>query len=209
MSYYKPKKFSDHYWYAEFFNVRHDMFSGDDMMILEYKNAETQQAMFKHAADKFDLRGKRVLDVGCGLGYFKKYLDDSSAGCTSYQGIDLSEKMVAGARQRFGNFFERRDIFKQPFQENEFGVVFLISVLGYPVTDDPFAYMASLLRELYRVARVGLVFTHLAPGRRAEDSDFTVAPDVMREWCVKELSPNVVVDDTLGLVTYAVAVSKS
>ncbi len=208
MSYYKPKRFSDHYEYAAFFNVRSNLFSGDDMMVLEYASTDVQERIFKHAIDKFDLKDKKILDVGCGLGYLKKYLDANAPGYRSYRGIDLSDKMIAGARQRFGDFFERRDVIALPFAENDFDVVFLMSVLGYPVTKDPFGYMSTLLRELFRITRYGLAFSHLAPSRREESSDFTVAPQVMADWCRQNLSPQVVVDDTLGLVTYVVAVFK-
>jgi ubiquinone/menaquinone biosynthesis C-methylase UbiE len=188
--------------------VRNNLFGGDDMMVLEYRNAEIQERMFKHVTEKFDLTGKTILDVGCGLGYLKKYLDAHAPGYRVYHGVDLSDKMIAGARQRFGDYFSRRDVLAQPFAGNEFDYVFLISVLGYPVTQDPFGYMSVLLRELFRVSRLGLGFTHLAPKRRPEPSDFTVAPAEMGEWCRQNLSPNVVVDDTLGLVTYVVNVFK-
>lgn len=209
MSYYKPKRFSDHYEYAAFFNVRSNLFGGDDMMVLEYASPDIQERIFQHAVNKFDLKDKSILDVGCGLGYLKKYLDANAPGYRSYRGIDLSDKMIAGAHQRFGDYFERRDVLAQPFAENEFDVVFLMSVLGYPVTKDPFGYMSMLLCELFRVARCGLAFSHLAPSRRNEPSDFTVAPGAMVDWCREHLSPRVVVDDTLGLVTYDVAVFKA
>lgn len=209
ISYYKPKRFRDHHEYAAFFDMRHWLLAGDDMMVLEYPSTEVQERIFRHAVEKFDLKDRTILDVGCGLGYLKKYLDANAAGYRSYKGVDLSEKMIAGARERFGDYFEYRDVLAQPFTANEFDNVFLLSVLGYPVTKGPFGYMGALLRELFRIARVGLTFSHLAPGRRREPSDFTVAPDEMAAWCCQNLSPNVVVDDTLGLVTYVVAVSKS
>ncbi len=208
MALYKPKRFRDHYEYAAFFDARNIVLVGDDMAVLEYPNEEVQQKIFRHATEKFDLADRTILDVGCGLGYLKKYLDAQGVRYRSYWGVDLSEKMVAGARQRFGPYFERRDVLAQPFSESEFDVVFLLSVLGYPIGDDPFGYMSALLRELFRIAREGLVFTHLAPGRRHESSDFTVAPEDMAEWCRRNLTPHVIVDDTLELVTYVVAVRK-
>lgn len=208
MALYKPKRFRDHYHYAAFFDARTIVLAGDDMAVLEYPNEEVQQKIFRHAAEKFDLTGRKILDVGCGLGYLKRYLDQHKMPYRSYWGVDLSERMIAGATQRFGPHFARRDVLAQPFAENEFDIVFLLSVLGYPISDDPFGYMSELLRELFRVAREGLVFTHLAPGRRHESSDFTVAPEDMANWCRKNLSREVTLDDTLGLVTYVVAVRK-
>lgn len=208
MALYKPKRFRDHYEYAAFFDARNMVLAGDDMAVLEYPDEAVQQRIFQHAVEKFDLTERRILDVGCGLGYLKRYLDTQGVRYRSYVGIDLSEKMIAGAVQRFGPYFERRDVLAQPFAESEFDVVFLLSVLGYPISDDPFGYMSTLLRELFRVAREGLVFTHLAPGRRQERSDFTVAPEDMAQWCRGNLSQDVTLDDTLGLVTYVVAVRK-
>jgi SAM-dependent methyltransferase len=208
MALYKPKRFRDHYEYAAFFDARNIVLAGDDMAVLEYPDEEVQQRIFRHAVEKFDLTERTILDVGCGLGYLKKYLDAQGVRYRSYLGVDLSEKMVAGAVKRFGPYFERRDVLEKPFAEGEFDIVFLLSVLGYPISDDPFGYMSALLRELFRIAREGLVFTHLAPGRRQEPSDFTVAPEEMADWCRKHLSPHVVLDDTLGLVTYVVAVRK-
>jgi SAM-dependent methyltransferase len=208
MALYKPKRFKDHHHYAAFFDARHLVLAGDDMAVLEYPNEEVQQKIFRHAAEKFDLTDRAILDVGCGLGYFKKYLDAQQARYGSYRGVDLSAKMVAGAVKRFGPHFEQRDVLAKPFSENEFDLVFLLSVLGYPVGETPFGYMSALLKELHRIGREGLVFTHLAPGRREESSDFTVVPEAMAQWCREYLSPQVVLDDTLGLVTYVMAVRK-
>ncbi len=179
------------------------------MAVLEYPDEAVQQKIFRHSVEKFDLTDRTILDVGCGLGYLKKYLDAQGVRYRSYLEVDLSKKMIAGAVKRFGLYFERRDVLAQPFAEGEFDIVFLLSVLGYPISDDPFGYMSALLRELFRVAREGLVFTHLAPGRRPEPSDFTVAPEDMAQWCQRHLSSDVALDDTLGLVTYIVVVRKA
>ncbi|MFQ6090271.1 MAG: class I SAM-dependent methyltransferase [Candidatus Bipolaricaulia bacterium] len=211
MSRFKPPHFPDHHAYAEFFDLRSRWFSGDDMMVLEYPDRRTQEEFFRHAVEKFDLKGKKIIDVGCGLGYLKKYLDEHAPGYRSYLGVDLSREMVRGARERFGrsapSIFIRRDILAEPFAADEFDVGFLISVLGYPVGDDPEGYMKQLLKELFRINCVGIAFTHLAPGRREEPSDFTYDPEEMAEWCRAELSERVTLDDW-GILTYVVAVYK-
>ncbi len=208
---FRPKSFPDHYAYAAFFDVRAKLFAGDDMMILEYPDRATQELLFRHAVEKFDLTGKKVIDLGCGLGYLKKYLDEHAPEYRSYLGVDLSEEMVKGAQKRFGRSekasFVRRDILAEPFEENEFDVGFLISVLGYRVGEDPEGYMKRLLREFFRINRVGIAFTHLAPGRRRDPTDFTYPPEELAAWCRKELSEKVVLDDWGG-VSYVVAVYK-
>jgi SAM-dependent methyltransferase len=214
MSRFKPTHFPDQRAYAEFFDLRSRLFAGDDMMVLEYLDRQTQELFFQHAVEKFELGDKKIIDVGCGLGYLKKYLDEHASGYHSYLGVDLSREMVHGARERFGGAaggaraaFIQRDILAEPFAENEFDVGFLISVLGYPIGDDPESYMKQLLRELFRISRLGIAFTHLAPGRRAEPSDFTYDPETLAAWCRAELSEKVVLDDW-GILTYVVAVYK-
>jgi len=208
---FRPKGFPDHHAYAAFFDLRSKLFAGDDMMVLEYPDRATQELFFQHAVEKFDLTDKKVLDLGCGLGYLKKYLDDHAPGYRSYLGVDLSREMVRGARERFGRSaradFIERDILAEPFAEDEFDVGFLISVLGYRVGPDPEGYMKRLLKELFRINRVGIAFTHLTPGRRADPSDFTYPPEAMAAWCRAELSKGVVLDDW-GALTYVVAVYK-
>lgn len=45
-------------------------------------------------------RGKRVLDVACGLGYGSRYL--RAVGATSVLGVDLAEDAIRAARERYG-----------------------------------------------------------------------------------------------------------
>ena len=209
MALHKPKSFPTHYHYAAFFDARDILFKGDDMAILEYPDQKTQEEIFHRAVSKFDLQGNSILDVGCGLGYLKGYLDRHYSDYASYLGVDLSDHMVAGAQERFGKgYFRKRDILADPFAENQFDISFLISVLGYPVGPDPEAYMKRLLKELFRISGCGIGFTHLAPHRREEPSDFTYGPHALKEWCRQALSPHVVLDDTLGQVTYVIAVYK-
>jgi len=204
----KPRWFPDQEAYATFFDARYELLSGDDMGILEYPDRDTQQLVFSRATSLVELAGRTILDVGCGLGYLKGFLDEKGIPYKSYLGVDLAPNMVRGARARFGDFFQRRDVLADPFPEGSFDVVFLISVLGYPIGDDPEAYMKRLLRTLYSFSREALVFTHLAPGRRNEPSDFTYAPEKLASWCREQLSPQVKLLDDPTWVTYYIGVYK-
>jgi 2-polyprenyl-3-methyl-5-hydroxy-6-metoxy-1,4-benzoquinol methylase len=50
--------------------------------------------------------GLRVLDIGCGSGVMAPYFAQKGA---IYFGIDISEKMVAGAKKKFFRFSKRRN----------------------------------------------------------------------------------------------------
>lgn len=208
MALVKPRRFPDQKAYAAFFDARYELLSGDDMAILEYPDRETQKLLFSRATSLVELEGKSILDVGCGLGYLKGFLDEQGVPYKSYLGVDLARNMVEGAKERFGDFFQRRDVLADPFPEGSFDVVFLISVLGYPIGDDPEAYMKELLSALFQVCREALVFTHLAPGRRAEPSDFTYDPHQLLAWCKGNLSRQAELRDEPSWVTYYIGVYK-
>ncbi|HUC47657.1 MAG TPA: class I SAM-dependent methyltransferase, partial [Hyphomicrobiaceae bacterium] len=48
-----------------------------------------------------DLRGRRVLDLGCGFGWFCRWARER--GAVHIEGIDVSEKMLARARATTGD----------------------------------------------------------------------------------------------------------
>lgn len=67
---------------------------------LGFNRRESQQRRFSVLAEIGDLRGRRVLDVGAGLGDFLAYLWERGIVC-DYTGLDLCEHLVEGARARF------------------------------------------------------------------------------------------------------------
>lgn len=72
----------------------------------------SQYRRFEILAETGAIRGKSVLDVGCGLGEFYRYLK-TIFKTFDYTGVDISEDMVAGASKLFrGVKFEARDVLK-------------------------------------------------------------------------------------------------
>ena len=58
-----------------------------------------------------DLRGKQVLDLGCGFGWFCRFA--AGEGAASVRGVDVSEKMLERARRETGDSritYERADL---------------------------------------------------------------------------------------------------
>lgn len=97
----------------------------------------------------------RVLDVGCGSGS-TACLIASTYGC-QVLGIDISEVMISRARERAARKglldktdFRTADVFDLPFNDDEFDVVIVESVLT-PLPGDKKVAM----RELCRVVKVG------------------------------------------------------
>jgi ubiquinone/menaquinone biosynthesis C-methylase UbiE len=91
-----------------------------------------------------DLRGARVLDVGCGTGHFSQPL----AAANAVVGVDLSVEMLAFARAK-GLAPIRATAEALPFGDKRFDVVLAASVIQL-IPDG-----AAFVREMMRVVRPG------------------------------------------------------
>ncbi len=72
-----------------------------------------------------EMRGLRVLDLGCGFGWFSRWAVE--AGAASVLGIDLSEKMLARARAETGSHainYVRRDLEEVELPRVSFDLVY-------------------------------------------------------------------------------------
>ena len=100
-----------------------------------------------------DLKGKRVLDLGCGTG--ERCIDYIKRGAASVTGIDISEKMLAIADSENNN--SSITYLKMPMEdigslEGEFDVA--ISSLALHYVDD----FSGVVKNVYNLLRAGGVF---------------------------------------------------
>jgi ubiquinone/menaquinone biosynthesis C-methylase UbiE len=99
------------------------------------------------------LRGKRVLDAGCGMGRFAEVCIEAGA---EVHAIDLSTAVEAAARNLAHHpnvSFYQADIMNLPFEEGTFDVVYSIGVLHHtPDTRQAFLKLARLVKPGGRIA---------------------------------------------------------
>ena len=94
---------------------------------------------FKVAAKAIDATGilhPRVLEGGCGSGYYSEVLATLLPDSISYTGIDYSEAMIARARSNYpATAFEVADATKLPYADGAFDIVFngvsLMHIIDY------------------------------------------------------------------------------
>ena len=199
---YTPAVFPDVSSCGAFYDARTTVFEGEDMMVLEYPELEMQQRLFERATCLLPPQG-RVLDLGCGLGDLLDYFDERRLPYDEYTGIDVSERMVAEARRRHGDRFERRDILTSPFQAGRFDTGYILSVLGYPIGKDPMAMMMAIIERAYTACGKGIVFSNLVTGRK-DGLTFTTVPEDLAAQCESALGAQAEIDDW-GSFTYLLA----
>jgi SAM-dependent methyltransferase len=103
------------------------------------------------------IENPRVLEVGCGSGYYSDVFATLLAGGLQYTGVDYSETMIARARAHYpSTAFEVADAVRLPYADAAFDIVFngvsLMHIVDYP----------AAIREAARVASRYCIF-HTVP----------------------------------------------
>jgi len=101
------------------------------------------------------IAGARVLDIGCGGGYFLHRFQEYGAG--DCHGIDLMEDRIAVGRQRYPTLqFRTGSATELPYADGEFDVVTQFTCLS-SILDD--GVRLAVAEEMRRVARDGWILS--------------------------------------------------
>jgi SAM-dependent methyltransferase len=106
-----------------------------------------------------DFRNKLVLDAGCGNGRYAKLANDWGARVVAVDISDAVEIASVNLAERGNVDVVQADLFKLPFRENVFDVVYSVGVLHHT----PDAYGA--FRSIQRVVRPGGFFSVFLHGQ--------------------------------------------
>ena len=125
-----------------------------------------------------DLSGQTVLDVGCGLGDFYKYLTEQYPGLT-YIGLDIVPEFIAYAREAYPETpFLWGDFMDLP-EDIKFDYVLSSGALSFKVQNS-WRFYTDFIRKMYRLARVGAGFNMLRGGRHPDDDIYaTYDPELI------------------------------
>jgi len=152
------------------------------------ENSQTQR--FAALAGVGELSESSVLDIGCGHGDLKGYLDQRFHGL-SYIGIDQMAEFIAQARNLYGQrpncYFCVADFTSQELPQADY--VFASGVLSYRCQQKDFYF--SMIEKMYAAADKAFAFNMLDAAKFPKHQLLTGhdAEKVMA-WC-KKLSPQV------------------
>lgn len=112
-----------------------------------------------------DFQGKRILDVGCGFGDFKLFLDKKiSSSSYSYTGIDLNENLIQLAKEKFenGEFYAGNYLNFEP--EEKFDYAVSSGMFNYRFdtegANDKFIY--DCMKKTFELCNEGFAFDFLS-----------------------------------------------
>ena len=177
-----------------FYRIQTRLFATDDVVFLNigYEEdppmavplAESDEPnrfyiqLYHRIATQADLRGKRVLEVGCGHGGGASYLM-RTLHPASYTGLDLNRAAIAFCRKRHdlpGVDFVHGNAEKLPFPDQSFdAVINLESSAAYP-------HFSRFLAEVARVLRPGghFLYADLRPRDSIAEWEAALAGAPMR-----------------------------
>jgi ubiquinone/menaquinone biosynthesis C-methylase UbiE len=88
--------------------------------------------------------GDKILDVGCGLGYFTEMLNNARAECV---GVDIDKRCISYCQDNLKGEYMMADINKLPFPDNSFDKVLCTEVLEHV------NHNGVVLKEIRRVLK--------------------------------------------------------
>ncbi|AKD55338.1 class I SAM-dependent methyltransferase [Spirosoma radiotolerans] len=89
---------------------------------------------------KIITKDMKLIEVGCGLGYLSYALHEDGF---DIMGIDISEKAISKARQKYGDYYKCMDIYKMVEEGNEqFDIILLTEVIEH--VTDPVDFIEAL-----------------------------------------------------------------
>lgn len=103
-----------------------------------------------------DIKGKNLLDAGCGTGWFSKAATERGASVTS---MDLGEKLLSKVAQKCNSKMVIGSITEMPFADNTFDYIVCSEVIEHV----PQPYLA--MQELYRVLKPGGTLVLTTPNK--------------------------------------------
>ncbi|MEE8574241.1 MAG: class I SAM-dependent methyltransferase [Thermodesulfobacteriota bacterium] len=143
-----------------FHRHRINKYSSGTVEALGWKNRESQSKRFEILAGVGDMNGSSVLDLGCGYGDLRAYLDTLFIDLT-YVGVDYMPEFIAEARERYNGredtIFFKSDFTKEALPLSDY--VIANGVFCYRSADKGFHF--ELIAKMYGAARLVLAFNML------------------------------------------------
>jgi len=163
---------------------------GHDPRACDYGRPQSQEIKFRVLSEAMPLKGRSVLDVGCGFADFHRFLRDHF-GEVRYSGIDVCPAMVEEARRLDpGCAVKLANILDDSIRER-FDLVTANGIF-YLLGDEAWPTMQEIVRRMYAVAEHAVAFNSLSSwAEDKEPGEYYGDPAEVLQFC-RTLTPWVV-----------------
>jgi len=132
-----------------------------DFEVLGWESKEAQYMRFEILTSNVDIRNKKILDVGCGLGNLLEYLMDKGIN-VEYTGVDILEDMIKSVKSKNlpGKFY-CMDIFKEnPFGMKNFDIIYTSGIFNLNMGNN-MEFLKKAFGRFVELAKEKVVFNLL------------------------------------------------
>ncbi len=146
---------------AALYNQRYDEL-GRDIKTVGWGKETDQILRFEVLFRGLDIKGKTILDVGCGLGDLVPFLNEKTNGDFTYVGIDIADKLIEDAGKKFGNEkikFITGDVFSVSVSNIDIAV--LSGALSYK-TEGIENYAYETIKKMYEISNEAAALNFLS-----------------------------------------------
>ena len=164
---------------------------GNNVKSLGWGSQESQIRRFAIFAEIGNLKGRSVLDVGCGLGDLYGWLKKKGLD-VRYTGIDVTPGMVELARQRFPTVrFRGQDLLDASLPLARHDYVLSSGIFTHR-SRIPFDFLTAAIQRMFVLSKHAVAFNCLSAwAKTKEPEEFHADPLKVLSFC-RKLTPRVV-----------------
>jgi SAM-dependent methyltransferase len=155
---------------------------GHDPRACDYGRPQSQEIKFRVLSEAMPVKGRSVLDVGCGFADFHRFLRDRF-GEVRYSGIDVCPAMVEEARRLDPHCEVKLANILDASIRERFDLVTANGIF-YLLGDEAWPTMQEIVRRMYAVAEHAVAFNSLSSwAEDKEAGEFYADPAEVLQFC--------------------------
>ena len=156
----------------------------NDIKSVAWGSRESQQKRFEILSQIADLEGRSVLDVGCGLGDFYRWLKDRYRDI-KYTGVDITPSMVELASKKHpGAKFYILDILESNSVMPAYDFVFASGIFNRRITKHKHFIKDTIVR-MFDLSKQGIAFNIMSTKADfMEKKEYYADPGKMLDFCL-------------------------
>jgi len=168
---------------------------------LGWGSAISQHKRWRELAQVGDMNDASVLDVGCGFGGFREYLEKEVGLPDLYVGIDMMDETLSEAAKRYREdtidtsksvVFVREDVLGHSYPVPEGGFDYVVASGIFSIgTQDWWEHMEKVIQKMFSLCSIGVATNFLSTfaEKQVPQSKY-ISPSIMLRYLLT-ITPNV------------------